>query len=134
MDTDAVARWLTAYIEAWKSYDRAQIGALFSDDVKYRYHPFDEPLEGRQAVVESWLGEGQYEGGAWERDEEGTYDASYEPVAVHGDVAVATGTSTYTREPGGPIEQVFDNCFLMRFDDDGRCREFTEWFMKRPDA
>jgi len=134
MDTDAVARWLTAYIEAWKSYDREQIGALFSDAVKYRYHPFDEPLEGRQAVVESWLAEGQYEGDAWGRDEEGTYDASYEPVAVDGDVAVATGTSTYTRGPGGPIEQVYDNCFVMRFDDDGRCREFTEWFMKRPDA
>ena len=30
------------------------------------------------------------------------------------------------------MEKVYDNCFVMRFDGDGRCREFTEWFMKRP--
>ena len=50
--------------------------------------------------MESWLGEGDHEG-ASERDEQGTYDASYEPVAVDGDVAVATGSSTYTRSRAG---------------------------------
>ena len=133
MERADVARWLSDYIEAWKSYDRDQIAALFSDDVKYRYHPYDEPVEGRRAVVESWLGEGDHEG-ASERDEVGTYDASYEPVAVDGDVAVATGSSTYAKEPGGPIDEIYDNCFVMRFDGEGRCREFTEWFAKRPAA
>jgi ketosteroid isomerase-like protein len=128
-----VSRWLSDYVQAWKSYDRDQIEALFSDDVKYRYHPYDEPVEGRRAVVESWLGEGDHEG-ASERDEEGTYDASYEAVAVDGDVAVATGSSTYTKEPGGPIDEIYHNCFVMRFDGEGRCREFTEWFAKRPAA
>src|SRR5688500_13239298 len=102
MDGEGVARWLSDYVEAWRSYDREAIGALFSDDVEYRYHPSDDPVQGRRAVVESWLGEGEHEG-APERDEEGTYDAAYEPVAVDGDVAVATGSSTYTKEPGGPI-------------------------------
>ena len=133
MERAEVERWLHAYIEAWKSYDRDQIAALFSDDVIYRYHPYDEPLEGRQAVVESWLGEGGHED-ASTRDEEGTYDATYRPVAVDGNVAVATGHSTYLTEPGGPVETVYDNCFVMRFDGDGRCREFTEWFIERPGA
>jgi hypothetical protein len=53
-------------------------------------------------------------------------------VAVDGDVVVATGTTTYTASPGGRVTQVFDNCFVMRFDDDGRCREFTEYYTKRP--
>jgi hypothetical protein len=131
MDAAAVATWLDAYIAAWRSYDRAAIGALFSDNVKYRFHPYDEPVEGRDAVVEAWLGEGEHEG-APGRDEEGTYEASYRPVAVDGEVAVVTGTSTYTRGPGGPVEEIYDNCFVIRFDGDGRCREFTEWFMKRP--
>jgi ketosteroid isomerase-like protein len=131
VDTSTVTAWLTAYLEAWKSYDREAIGALFSDDVEYRFHPYDEPVVGREAVVEAWLGEGEHQG-APGRDEEGTYDASYEPVAVDGDVAVAVGSSTYAREPGGPIEDVYDNCFVMRFDAAGRCCEFTEWFMKRP--
>jgi hypothetical protein len=131
LDRSDVARWLAAYVEAWKSYDRGQIEALFSDDVRYRYHPYDEPIAGRDAVVDSWLGEGDHEG-ASTRDEPGTYDASYEPVAVDGDVAVATGTSTYVVEPGGAIDAVYDNCFVVRFDAEGRCREFTEWYVKRP--
>ena len=133
VDTATVAAWLDAYVAAWKAYDPEAIGALFSDDVKYRFHPYDDPVEGREAVVESWLGEGDHEG-APGRDEDGTYDASYRPIAVEGDVAVAIGSSSYTRGPDGPIDEIYDNCFVMRFDDHGRCREFTEWFMKRPDA
>jgi ketosteroid isomerase-like protein len=133
VDTATVAAWLDAYVAAWKSYDPEAIGALFTDDVKYRFHPYDDPVEGREAVVESWLGEGEHEG-APGRDEEGTYNASYRPIAVDGDVAVASGSSTYTRGPGGPIDEIYDNCFVMRFDADGRCREFTEWFVKRPGA
>ena len=30
------------------------------------------------------------------------------------------------------MDKVYDNCFVMRFDADGRCREFTEWYVKRP--
>jgi hypothetical protein len=46
-------------------------------------------------------------------------------------VAVATGESSYKDSPDGPIARVYDNCFVMRFDSEGRCREFTEWFIKR---
>jgi ketosteroid isomerase-like protein len=131
MERADVARWLDDYVEAWRTYDRDRIAALFAEDVEYRYHPYDEPIVGRAAVVESWLGEGEHEG-ASTRDAEGTYDASYEPVAVDGEVAVATGSSTYYERPGGPVEKVYDNCYVMRFDSEGRCREFTEWFIKRP--
>ena len=131
MDRSDVASWLEAYVEAWKSYDRGRIEALFSEDVRYRYRPYDEPIEGRDAVVESWLGEGDHEG-ASAPDEPGTYDAQYEVVAIDGDAAVATGTSTYVVEPGGAVDAVYDNCFVIRFDQEGRCREFTEWYVKRP--
>ena len=57
---------------------------------------------------------------------------SYRAVAIDGDVAVAVGQSTYTDGPDGPVAEVYDNCFLLRFDAEGRCREFTEWFVKRP--
>jgi ketosteroid isomerase-like protein len=127
-----VDRWLRAYVAAWKTYDRDQIGALFAEDVEYRYHPFDVPVHGREAVIESWLGESD-NAAASTRDEAGTYDATYRAVAVDGDVAVATGSTTYTSRPGGPAEKVFDNCFVLRFDPTGRCREFTEWYMERPE-
>ena len=112
------------------TYDRGQVEALFAEDICYRYHPYDDPIKGRAAVVDSWLEAGEFSGASG-RDEPGTYEASYRAVAVDGDVAVATGTSSYRDESGGEIKRVYDNCFVMRFDSEGRCREFTEWFMKR---
>jgi ketosteroid isomerase-like protein len=133
MERAEVDRWLDAYTAAWKSYDREEIAALFTEEIEYRYHPYDDPIRGREAVVESWFGGGELDP-ASTRDPEGTYDASYRAVAVDGDVAVAVGSSRYSAEPGGPVVKVFDNCFVMRFDADGRCREFTEWFIERPAA
>lgn len=124
MDRTAVERWLGDYVAAWKSYDREQIAALYSDDVSCRYHPWDEPIVGREAVVESWFGVGE---GAPGRDPEGTYDGVYAVAVIEGDLAVVTGTSMYTDPP-----VVYDNCWLVRFDEEGRCREFVEWYMTRP--
>jgi len=136
MDRTHAQTWLDAYVTAWKSYDADEIGALFSDDVSYRYYAYAEPVVGRAALVASWLGEPDSteadSSTASTRDAPGTYDAAYAPVAVDGDVVVATGTSTYYDEPGGAVTQVFDNCFVMRFDDAGRCCAFTEYYTKRP--
>jgi SnoaL-like protein len=123
--------WLDRYVAAWKSYAPGAIAALFSDDVRYRFCSYADWVVGRDAVVASWTGEDTDSAGST-RDAPGTYDAAYSPVAVDGDVVVATGTSTYTESPGGPVTRVFDNCFVMRFDADGRCREFTEYYTKRP--
>ena len=129
-----VDRWLEAYVAAWKSYDRDAIADLFAEDIEYWYHPYDaEPVRGRDAVVASWLGELSVPGVST-RDEPGTYDASYRAVAVDGDVAVAVGTSTYSDKPGGPATRVYHNCYVMRFDGNGRCSEFTEWYMQKPRA
>jgi hypothetical protein len=123
--------WLDRYVAAWKSYDTDEIAALFSEDVRYRFYSYADWIVGRDAVVTSWLAEDTDAQGST-RDEPGTYDAHYAPVAVDGDVVVATGTTTYTETPGGPVTQVFDNCFVMRFDGQARCREFTEYYTKRP--
>jgi ketosteroid isomerase-like protein len=112
-----VQSWLDRYVEVWVSGDRDAIGDLFSEDATYRYHPYDEPVTGRAAIVESWFED---------PDEPGSFEARYEPFAVEGDRAVAVGTSTYA------TGDVYDNVFTLRFDGDGRCSEFTEWFMKRP--
>src|SRR5687768_14530330 len=117
MDRSRVQQWLDDYVAAWKSYDPEAIAALFAEDVEYRYHPYDEPVRGRDAVVAAWLGEGDQDV-ASARDEPGTYDASYSPVAVEGDVAIAVGSSTYSAP-----KTTYHNCFVMRFDHDGRCVE-----------
>ena len=131
MDRDKAQAWLDAYVEAWRTYEPEQIRALFSTDVAYRYHSYDDPIVGADAVVASWLGESDAEGTS-SRDAPGTYDARYAPVAVDGDTVVARGVSSYRHEPGGPVMRSYDNCFIMRFDEEGRCREFTEFYVRRP--
>jgi SnoaL-like domain len=122
MDKAKVVQWLQNYLEAWKTYDETRIADLFSVDATYRYHPYDAPVRGQKAIVDSWLED---------PDTPGTYEGRYEPIAVDGDIAVVVGSSTY-RQENETEEKIFDNCFVLRFDDDGRCSEFTEWYMERP--
>jgi hypothetical protein len=131
MDHQTARDWLDRYVGAWMSYDPDDISRLFSEDVAYRYHPHDEPILGREAVVASWLGDSA-SSEASTRDAPGTYDADYSPVAVDGDTVVATGTSRYREVPGGPVVRTYENCFVIRFDGEGRCREFTEYYSRRP--
>jgi hypothetical protein len=111
--------WLDRYVEAWMTYDPQQIGALFSADATYRYHPEDEPVTGRDQIVASWL-----DG----RDDPGTYDAEYHPLAIDGDVHVANGVSRYFDAPGGKLRDEFYNVYVCRFNDAGECTDFNEYW------
>jgi hypothetical protein len=120
MNHDQFQDWLDRYVEAWKSYDRQQIAELFAENAQYRYHPQDEPVMGRDAIVDSWLDE---------KDEPGTYDAKYEPLAIDGDVHVAQGWSRYFDAQGKPRDE-YCNIYICRFDADGRCTDFTEYWIQ----
>jgi ketosteroid isomerase-like protein len=116
----SVAAWLDRYVKAWRTYDPAAIGELFSSDAVYAYHPWDEPVRGREAIVADWLED---------RDEPDSWSASYEPLAIDGDLAVVTGRSRYVN-PDGSLRTEYWNLWVLRFDQDGRCTEYTEWFME----
>ena len=124
MDRNQFQAWLDGYVEAWKTYDEAKIGDLFADDVEYRYHPMDEPLVGRAAVVSNWL-ESKYD--------PGTYDAKYEVLAIDGDTYVAHGRSDYFETPGGPLRDQYFNVYICRFNDRGECTSFTEYWIQNRD-
>lgn len=128
MTREDVQAWLERYVEAWRTYDPERIGALFAEHAEYRYHPWDEPIRGREAIVRSWLAP---EGDASSRDEPGTYDARYEPYAVDGERAVAIGSSDYVAADG-TLERRYRNVFILRFDASGACASFTELFMLEP--
>lgn len=55
IDRKYVQAWLERYIAAWKTYESQAIGDLFSVEAEYAYNPFDAPLQGREAIVKSWL-------------------------------------------------------------------------------
>ena len=121
MERAAVVEWLKAYVRAWETYSPEAIGDLFSENAIYSYHPYDQPVVGRAAIVASWLKD---------PDALGTYVASYEPIAIDGDVAVVNGRSRYFKDSSrAELTKEWDNIFVIRFDNDGRCRSFHEWWV-----
>jgi ketosteroid isomerase-like protein len=123
LDRAAVQDWLDRYVDAWKSYDPQAIGDLFTEDATYSYHPWDDPITGREAIVANWLES---------PDAPGSWSARYEPYAVDGDRAVSTGWTTYFGEDGTTVVRRYYNTWLLRFDGEGRCAEFVEVYMEAP--
>jgi ketosteroid isomerase-like protein len=119
-----VGNWLDRYVEAWKSRDPDRVSALFTEEAVYRYRPYPggRTLEGKTAIVQGWLAHS---------DGPDDWEASYEVFTVDGDRAVAVGTTRYFGSDEVP-DDVFHNCFLLRFGADGRCAEFTEYWMLEP--
>ena len=124
MDKGLFQAWLDRYIEAWRSYDRAAIGDLFTEDAEIRYHPYDtEAVKGREAIVKDWVEN---------RDEPGSWRATYTAVACDGDVCVATGTSEYLTDDRSAVDRIYYNVFVCRFGEDGKCAGYTEYYQEPP--
>jgi len=114
-----VQAWLDAYVAAWRSYDHDAIADLFAPDATYAYHPYDEPLQGREAIVASWL---------HDRDEPGSWEGEYAPALISGRRAIAKGETRYLDG-----RQTFSNLFELEFATDGRCSRFVEWYAEHPE-
>lgn len=119
-----VQNWLDRYLEAWARNDPELIAALFTESAVYRFRPYggdDRKAVGVEEIVRSWI----------DFDEDPSmWEASFRPYAVDHDRAVAVGTSRYFNA-GEQGDELYHNCFLLRFED-GRCAEFTEYWMLEP--
>ncbi len=115
METQDVQRWVEGYIRAWESNDPGDIGGLFADDARYFTTPYREPWRGRDAIVAGWIDN---------KDEPGDYIFRFEVLAVAGDLAFVQGWTHYKEPP-----KHYHNLWVIRFAPDGRCAEFTEWWM-----
>jgi uncharacterized protein (TIGR02246 family) len=116
-----VDEWMQRYVQAWSTDDPEDIGALFTEDARYFTEPYAEPWNGREEIVRKWV-----EGG----DSNVEWAFAYGIVAVDGDVAVIRGLTEYAPEKEGEAAKIYHNLWVIRFADDGRALEFTEWWMK----
>jgi hypothetical protein len=117
--------WLDRYILAWRAQTTTAIEELFTEDATYRFHPYDDDdamVVGREGIVAAWLEE---------PDDPDGWEATYEAWSMDGDRGVGVGTSRYLATSDTP-ERTYNNCFLMTFDGDGRCSEFTEYYVRQP--
>jgi hypothetical protein len=111
--------WVDAYVGAWNSNDPAAIGTLFSPDAGYHTEPYRPAWRGRDEIVRRWLER---------RDEPGETEFRWHPIAVTQDVAVVQGETVYRT-----TSRTYSNLWIIRLDAEGRCTEFTEWWMQHPD-
>lgn len=121
--TDAhFTRWLTAYGRAWETGDAAAVVGLFAPDAAYHETPFDPPMVGLEAIAAYWReGAGQ-----------GQRDVSFhfEVLSVAGDLGLCHWSAEFVRVPSASHVQL-DGVMAVRFDGDGRCVEFREWWHRQ---
>lgn len=117
MDEATVCSWVDGYIRAWETNDPDDIGHLFAQDAEYYTAPYAEPWRSRDGIVAAWL-----DG----KDEPGDWEFRYEPMVVAGELAIVRGWTKYLTPP--PRE--YSNLWIIRLDAEGRCSEFTEWYMQ----
>jgi hypothetical protein len=75
-------------------------------------------LEGRDEIVRQWLDR---------KDEPGQTEFRWHPLAVTPEVAIIQGETVYHTPP-----HTYSNLWVIRLDAEGRCTEFTEWWMGHP--
>jgi uncharacterized protein (TIGR02246 family) len=113
---DAVTAWVANYRKAWESNDPDDIGGLFAEDAAYFTEPFAEPWLGRDKIVENWLKI---------RDAPGSTTFEWHPMLVTEDLAIIEAKTTYP-------DKTYSNLWVLRLDNLGQARQFTEWWMRHP--
>ncbi|MDQ3991559.1 MAG: nuclear transport factor 2 family protein [Actinomycetota bacterium] len=116
MERGDVEAWVKRYVRAWTTNDPDDIAGLFTEEARYFPEPFAEPWTGRDTIVARWLGR---------RDAPGSWEFRHRVLAVDGALAFVGGETTYRDRP-----RVYSNLWVIRLENDGRCSEFTEWWME----
>jgi len=113
IDRASVETWIAGYEQAWRTEGADSLAELFCANADYRMSPYEDAARGLAAI-----------GGLWERERVGPdeeFEMNSEIVAIEGDTAVARIEVTYASGAE------YRDLWIVRFAEDGRCREFEEW-------
>lgn len=113
--SELLHNWMDQYVVAWSTNDPDDIAALFTEEAVYDPQTDDGEWHGVEEIVEGWRAID---------DVEDNWEFEWLPLVETDDLAVITGKTRYF-EP--PIS--YRNLFVIRFDPEGRCYDFTEWYI-----
>lgn len=121
MNTNDLRNWLHSYGSAWEARSAEAAGRLFSEGALYYETPYAEPFRGREGI-ESY----------WSRVTADQRDVQFESQALGfaGTTGVAKWSARFELASNGAAVEL-NGVFLLRFDDDGLCRELREWWHAR---
>ena len=118
-------KWMANYGQAWEAGDAQGAADLFADEAAYRVTPFEEPLEGKEAIQAYW----QAGPGGGKED----VQFSYRIVSVRGDEGIARWQARFHRVETNHLVEL-DGILIAKFDDSGICTDFEEWWHRREKA
>jgi hypothetical protein len=117
VDPEALENWLARYGQAWETADPDAAAALFSQDATYRETPFDEVMEGREAIRRYW-----------QEIPDTQRDISFGWEVVATDPVVVRWRAGWLRRRD-ERRVTLDGVFLLEFDEtSGLCRTLREWW------
>lgn len=121
VERELLNNWLASYGRAWTGRNPEAAASLYAENATYQVTPFDEPIRGRAAIYEYWVGVAKTE-------EKIQFD--FEVLAVTSEHGIARWQASFVRVPPG-LETKLDGIFLIRLDSSGRCKSLREWWHKR---
>jgi hypothetical protein len=107
--------WVDRYESAWREPGTQALSGLFATDATYRTSPYEDPLEGLEAIE-----------AMWEREREGpdeSFTMLWDLVAVED----RTGVVRVSVDYGDPIRQSYRDLWVIELREDARARSFEEW-------
>jgi hypothetical protein len=114
--SERLDNWMDQYVIAWSTNDEEHIRALFTDDAVYDPQVAGGEWEGIEEIVTRWQ---EID------DSEENWDFQWLPLVETDDLAVITGRTNYYEPPAA-----YRNLFVIRFSEDDRCYDFTEWYIE----
>ena len=125
MDTlthEHFSQWLESYGRASVENDPSASASLFTQDARYFESPFDDPIEGRDAIYTYWL-----RGAQSLKDKETAFDI----LAITGRLGIARWKASFTTIDSSK-RIALDCLFVAEFSEDGLCETFREWWHAVP--
>ena len=116
--SDRLDKWMDGYVLAWSTNEAEHVQALFTDNAVYDPQTAEGEKEGLDEIMAWWQGSGP-------GDNEDNWEFQWQPLVDTDELAVVTGQTRYF-EPAIS----YRNLFVIRFGDDGRCYDFTEWYIE----
>ncbi len=122
MDANKFFLWLSRYGKCWETGDSNEITNLFSDDAYYYETPFDDPMVGLTSIKKYWSE------GADQAQENVVFNFS--SVSMNGQIGTCRWQASFNRVPSG-LRVDIDGYLEAKFNSDGRCSSFREWWHRK---
>ncbi len=114
--SDRLSAWMDGYVHAWTTNQPEDIAGIFTEDAVYDPQTADGEWDGLDEIVAHWVDIG---------DDPDSWEFQWLPLVEVDDLAIVVGRTTYLNPA-----TTYRNLFVIRFSSDGRCDDFTEWYIE----